>query len=131
MERLSLNGDWHMQQEGWEEWIPAVVPGSVYNDLLQAGRMEDPFWRANEADALAEVFVNGQQVGSADNMHREWSLRNPKAQILREGSYEASVAALSAEWVGEEDFADAGTKAVGIISGEPKGIRLRSMYDIR
>lgn len=25
--------------------IPATVPGSVYNDLLNAGRMEDPYWR--------------------------------------------------------------------------------------
>ena len=53
MERLSLNGVWQMQQDGWEEWIPASVPGSVYNDLLKAERMEDPYWRANETKALA------------------------------------------------------------------------------
>jgi beta-mannosidase len=29
------------------------VPGSVYNDLLNAGRMEDPYWRDNEMKALA------------------------------------------------------------------------------
>lgn len=99
-----------MKREDWKEWIPAVVPGSVYHDLLQAGRMEDPFWRANETDALAllefnylytrnfqvdaemlaheelvlycagldtlaEVSVNGQVVGNADNMHREWEFQ--------------------------------------------------------
>lgn len=108
MERLSLNGRWQMKQDGWEEWIPAQVPGSVYNDLMNAGKMEDPFFRANETDALAlmeydysytrsftveskfleheeitlycagldtlaEILINGQAVGKADNMHREWS----------------------------------------------------------
>ncbi len=53
MKRISLNGAWRMKREDWTEWIPASVPGSVYHDLLQAGRMEDPFWRANEAEALA------------------------------------------------------------------------------
>ena len=30
----------------------AKVPGSVYNDLLNAGEMEDPYWRDNELTAL-------------------------------------------------------------------------------
>ena len=33
--------------------IPAKVPGSVYADLIAAGRMDDPFWRDNEMTALA------------------------------------------------------------------------------
>ncbi|MCL2831778.1 MAG: glycoside hydrolase family 2 protein [Treponema sp.] len=35
------------------EWLPAVVPGSVYSDLLRNGKMEDPFWRYNEDAAFA------------------------------------------------------------------------------
>ncbi|MCC8044717.1 MAG: glycoside hydrolase family 2 protein [Clostridiales bacterium] len=35
-----------------KEFIPAVVPGSVYTDLLREGRMEDPFWKDNEDEAL-------------------------------------------------------------------------------
>ncbi len=31
---------------------PAVVPGTVYTDLLRNGNMEDPFWRDNEIRAL-------------------------------------------------------------------------------
>lgn len=110
MEKICLNGEWSMQQAGWEEWIPATVPGSVYHDLLQAGKMEDPFWRDNEVKALAlmeedysytrsfrvdapmlgheeivlycagldtvaQVYVNGQLAGEADNMHREWEFQ--------------------------------------------------------
>lgn len=31
---------------------PAVVPGTVYTDLLRNGKMEDPFWKDNEIRAL-------------------------------------------------------------------------------
>ena len=36
-----------------QEKIPATVPGSVYTALLDAGRLEDPFYRDNEGKALA------------------------------------------------------------------------------
>ena len=51
-EILSLNGAWRMRPADEAEWLPATVPGSVYADLLDAGRMEDPFWRANELAAF-------------------------------------------------------------------------------
>ena len=34
------------------QYLPAQVPGSVYNDLLQNKQMEDPFWRDNEDKAF-------------------------------------------------------------------------------
>ena len=34
-------------------WLPAKVPGSVYNDLLLNKKMDDPFWRDNEDAAFA------------------------------------------------------------------------------
>jgi len=48
MKLLDLNGPWQMKQTMDSEWVPALVPGSVYNDLLVAERMEDPFFRDNE-----------------------------------------------------------------------------------
>jgi beta-mannosidase len=35
------------------EWLPAKVPGSVYRDLLDNKKMEDPFFRDNENKAFA------------------------------------------------------------------------------
>ena len=32
--------------------MPAVVPGSVYQDLLDNNKMEDPYYRDNELKAL-------------------------------------------------------------------------------
>ncbi|MCD7885136.1 MAG: glycoside hydrolase family 2 protein [Lachnospiraceae bacterium] len=55
MIRLDLNENWKMREVSPEpamEFIPAVVPGSVYTDLLREGRMEDPFWKDNEDEAL-------------------------------------------------------------------------------
>lgn len=52
MRILTLNGEWKMKRTDEAEWIDAVVPGSVFQDLLQAGKMEDPFFRDNEYDIL-------------------------------------------------------------------------------
>ena len=46
-EIISLNGAWEMRPADEPAWMPATVPGSVYADLMDNGRMEDPFWRDN------------------------------------------------------------------------------------
>lgn len=48
---------WRMRIKGQDEWIPAQVPGSVYGDLMRAGRLDDPYWRDNELKAL-ELMEN-------------------------------------------------------------------------
>lgn len=100
---------WRMYREGDKEdgRLPASVPGSVYQDLIANGKMEDPYYRDNELkalkimendftyethfavpkelrscrrvllhfegiDTLADIFLNGEKVGKADNMHRVW-----------------------------------------------------------
>ena len=52
MRVMKLTDNWKMQMTGDREWIPALVPGSVYNDLLRNGKMEDPYYRDNELAAL-------------------------------------------------------------------------------
>ena len=80
------------------EWIPAVVPGGVHESLLAAGRIEHPYFGDNEhdldwvhdatwwyrsrfssasgvlrfegLDGVAEVWVDGEHVGTARNQHR-------------------------------------------------------------
>lgn len=50
---IDLNGKWKLRNTNDEQWIDAVVPGSLYNDMLNAGLMEDPFYRGdNEQKAL-------------------------------------------------------------------------------
>ena len=52
MKRLELDKNWTMKNLNGNESIEAFVPGSVYGDLLSAGKMEDPFWKDNEEAAL-------------------------------------------------------------------------------
>lgn len=48
-----LDRNWQMRRFGGNETFrPAVVPGTVYTDLLRNGDMEDPFWKDNEIRAL-------------------------------------------------------------------------------
>ena len=52
MKKIDVNNSWEMHRVGDDDWITATVPGSVYGDLLQAGKMEDPFWKDNEIESL-------------------------------------------------------------------------------
>ena len=51
MELYSLNGLWDLTQEDGRQ-IQGRIPGSVYSFLLDAGLMEDPYYRDNELKAL-------------------------------------------------------------------------------
>lgn len=75
MFRYSLNGDWTLDIIGGNAGIPATVPGSVYNDLIEAKILEDPYYRANEEQALpvmekdfryARTFLVNQSLLSHD-----------------------------------------------------------------
>ena len=57
MKKISLNGSWHMRECGEQRWHDAIVPGSVYADLMRDGTMPDPFWRDNELAAF-ELLKN-------------------------------------------------------------------------
>ena len=52
MLKVDLNRTWKMRQKNCGEWIEAKVPGSVMNDLMNAGKAVDPFYRDNEDAAL-------------------------------------------------------------------------------
>ena len=48
---FDLSSDWEMRPVSDPEWLPAVVPGSVYVDLMNNGKMPDPYYRDHEAIA--------------------------------------------------------------------------------
>ena len=52
MKKISLDGLWRMRATDRDNWREAVVPGSVYADLLRNGELEDPFYRENELAAF-------------------------------------------------------------------------------
>lgn len=52
MININLNGIWKMKSTEDEVWTNGIVPGSVFNDLLNAGKIDDPFYRDNEDKAI-------------------------------------------------------------------------------
>lgn len=54
MEQI-LHAGWRMRCCQEKDWQEAVVPGSVYTDLLRNGSMEDPFWKDNEDSVCSRM----------------------------------------------------------------------------
>ena len=44
----SLSGTWQMRELNTGEWLPATVPGGTYTDLMESGKIPDPFVGENE-----------------------------------------------------------------------------------
>ena len=51
MTTISLNGQWTARDAGGRMTVPGTVPGCIHTDLLEAGRIDDPFYRTREFDA--------------------------------------------------------------------------------
>ena len=66
MNRIDIDQQWKMRIAGEEKWYPAQVPGSVYNDLITAGCLEDPYYRDNELKALNLMKNDFEYRGSFD-----------------------------------------------------------------
>lgn len=45
---LPLHDNWSFKQVDTNNWMPAVIPGTVHTDLLKNGKIEDPYYRMNE-----------------------------------------------------------------------------------
>ena len=41
---------WIFRQAGEPEWLPATVPGTVHTDLINNGKIDDPYFRLNERE---------------------------------------------------------------------------------
>ena len=62
MKKINLGGQWKMREIGTEMWHEALVPGSVYADLMRDGTMPDPFWRDNELEAFERMKSDYEYV---------------------------------------------------------------------
>ena len=79
MTAKTLKTGWKMRSLKEDSWVPAKVPGSVYQAYLDAGKMEDPFYRANEEKALN---LMKQDFEFATTFDAEESLQTGRCFIL-------------------------------------------------
>ncbi len=83
VEKIPLVEGWKFSELGKNEWLPAQVPGTIHTDLLNLGKIPDPFFACNEKDL--------QWIGQKDWVYRlsfetraEWS-RWPHQELVFEG----------------------------------------------
>ena len=46
--KISLDKGWEFSQVGKGEWLPATVPGTVHQDLIDNDKLINPFFGMNE-----------------------------------------------------------------------------------
>ena len=83
MKRINLNGAWKMRSTDTDEWIGVTVPGSVFNDLLQNKKIEDPFYRDNEKYAY-EIASKDYQYSRKVKVEQDF-LEQERIFLLCEG----------------------------------------------
>jgi beta-mannosidase len=62
--------DWNFKAEEETVWMPAKVPGCVHTDLLENGKISDPFYGTNERD-LQWIDKNGWEYKASFDVSDE------------------------------------------------------------
>lgn len=108
MKKIELNENWKMRIAGEDSFFSATVPGSVYQDLLDQGRMEDPYFRDNEDRAL-EIMkqdfeyrrffdVDNAQLAGADEVLLRFHGLDTIADITLNGTFLKQVDNMHRTW---------------------------------
>ena len=81
MKQIDLAGAWALSVSG-NASVAGQIPGSVYSFLLDAGQMEDPYWRDNELKALA-LMENDFTFSRTITLPADWN--SPQTVLRCEG----------------------------------------------
>lgn len=98
MIRTVIDGAFRMRVAGKDEWLPATVLGSVYADLLKNGRIEEPYWRDNELQALELMDQDYEYLGIF-NVDGEM-LKQEKVYLHFDGLDTLADIYLNGRWIG-------------------------------
>jgi len=81
--KIELNSNWKFRQAGNSDYLPGKVPGSVHLDLLNAGLIEDPFYRSNE-DSIQWVADEDWEYLNEFELNKQF-LKSNKTFLVFEG----------------------------------------------
>lgn len=101
MKIIDLNGSWKLYRAGDTTPIAAVVPGSVFHDLMENGLMEDPFYRDNEKTAR-ELSYHNYTYERTFEVPEEY-LGAKRVELCCEGLDTLTKIYINGELVGETD----------------------------
>lgn len=109
MRTKELQENWKMKRVDEEQWQEAVVPGTVYTDLLRNGNIEDPYWKDNEdkicalmeadyeyecrfdetdAEAFSSVFLRFEGLDTVADVYLNGELLGQPMNMHRVWEYE-------------------------------------------
>lgn len=101
MFRLDLNGEWKFKKVSESEWLKGSAPGSVFNDLLKAGRIEDPFYRDNE-DLAKETASHDYEYTRSFEIDKKM-LEHERITLLCKGLDTLAAVSLNGRLLAETD----------------------------
>lgn len=99
--KVMLDKGWEMRERTSDAYLEAVVPGSVYLDLMAAGRMGDPFYRDQEKEALEVISHDYEYCVSFDVP--DGLLKCPKIMLRFDGIDTLSSISLNGREIGKTD----------------------------
>lgn len=82
-EIIKLNTGWEFSQTGIEKWMPAIVPGTVHQDLICNELLPNPFYGINE-EKIQWVENEDWEYRTSFNVSEE-QLNRDGAQLIFEG----------------------------------------------
>ena len=82
MKMYDLCGQWMVRQAGNHEEVPAAVPGCIHTDLLNAGKIDDPYYRDNE---LEQMWIGVKLVSTGSRGRRTPLSEQIADQVSDEG----------------------------------------------
>ena len=83
MSRINLNGKWMLKDVDKNEGIEAIVPGTVFSALKDAGLAPDPYYRDNE-DAIQKLFTRDYEY-TREFQVKNTDLSNDQITLVLEG----------------------------------------------
>ena len=99
--RFSLDGFWRWRAEDETAFHEGRVPGSVLNDMLREGMIEDPFWRENEyaaRDLFGKDYLYEREFEADPAL-----LACEEAELIFEGLDTLATVTLNGEKLAETD----------------------------
>ncbi len=129
MIQKELNSNWTFNQVGHDDWLPATVPGTVHTDLLDNGKIEDPFYRLNEHDVqwidkvdweYKTTFIVGDTLLKRDRVELDFKGLDTYADVMLNGKNVLSANNMFREWkVDVKDFLKEGENELHIVFRSP------------
>ncbi len=53
---IEINKNWEFTQVGDDNWMPAIVPGTVHDDLMENEVIDDPHYRLNVLKMMLHFY---------------------------------------------------------------------------